>query len=57
MIIQARDAFDAWTMAEREDKGELPASKTYSRQFFQRLPKSLHRQLAQRAERKGVRLN
>ena len=24
-IIEARDAFDAWVMAEREDKGQLPA--------------------------------
>ena len=26
-ITEARDAFDAWSMAEREDKGELPAPK------------------------------
>ena len=56
-IIEARDAFDAWVMAEREDKGELPAPKTYSGQFVQCLPKSLHRQLAQRAESEGVSLN
>ena len=56
-IIEARDAFDAWAMAEREDKGELPAPKTYSGQFVQRLPKSLHRQLVQRAESEGVSLN
>ena len=24
-IIEARDAFEAWAMAEREDKGKLPA--------------------------------
>ena len=56
-ILEARDAFDAWVMAEREDKGELPTPKTYSGQFVQRLPKSLHRQLAQRAESEGVSLN
>ena len=56
-IIEARDAFDVWAMAEREDKGELPAPKTYSGQFVQRLPKSLHRQLAERAESEGVSLN
>ena len=26
-IEQARDAFDAWTAAEREDKGSLPTPK------------------------------
>ena len=56
-IIEARDAFDAWVMAEREDKGALPAPTTCSGQFVQGLPKSLHRQLAQRAEREGVSLN
>ena len=25
-IAEARDAFTAWAMAEREDKGELPAT-------------------------------
>ena len=44
-------------MAEREDKGELPVSEIYSGQFVQRLLKSLHQQLAQRAESEGVSLN
>ena len=44
-------------MAEREDKGELPAPEIYSGQFVQRLPKSLHQQLVQRAESEGVSLN
>lgn len=56
-IIEARDAFDAWVMAEREDKGKLPAPAIYSGQFVQCLPNSLHRQLGQRAEREGVSLN
>lgn len=56
-IIDARDAFDAWTGAEQEDTGELPAPKTYSGQFVQRIPKSLHQQLAKRAESEGVSLN
>ena len=56
-IIEARDAFDGWIMAEREDKGKLPAPETYSGQFVQCLPKSLHQQLAQRAEREGISLN
>ena len=56
-IIEARDAFDAWIMAEKEDKGELPKPKNYSGQFVQCIPKSLHRQLAKRADREGVSLN
>ncbi|WP_241086837.1 type II toxin-antitoxin system HicB family antitoxin [Candidatus Vondammii sp. HM_W22] len=56
-IAEAHDAFDAWVMAEQEDKGELPVPKTYSGQFVQRIPKSLHRQLAKRAETEGVSLN
>ena len=39
-IAEARDAFTAWAMAEREDKGELPAPKTYSGQFVQRITKT-----------------
>ena len=56
-IVEARDAFVAWTMAEREDKGDLPASKAYSGQFVQRIPKSLHQQLARRAAAEGISLN
>ena len=56
-IIEARDAFTAWVMAEQEDKGELPTPKIYSGQFVQRIPKSLHRQLAERAKTEGVSLN
>ena len=55
-IAEANDAFKAWVMAEKQDNnGELP--KTYSGQFVQRIPKSLHRQLAKRAETEGVSLN
>ena len=56
-IAEAQDAFQAWTTAERQDKGQLPAPKTYSGQFVQRIPKSLHRQLATRAAAEGVSLN
>lgn len=56
-IEEARDAFTAWAMAEREDKGELPAPKTYSGQFVQRIPKTLHMRLAKRAASEGVSLN
>ena len=56
-IVEARDAFTAWTMAEREDQGELPAPKTYSGQFVQRIPKTLHTRLVKRAASEGVSLN
>lgn len=56
-IAEARDAFKAWTMAEQEDPGALPAPKTYSGQFVQRIPKTLHMRLARRAESEGVSLN
>lgn len=52
-ITEAHDAFKVWIMAEQEDKGILPIAKTYSDQFVQRIPKSLHRQLAKRAESEG----
>ena len=56
-IEEARDAFAAWTMAEAEDKGSVPPPKTYSGQFVQRIPKTLHLHLAQRAASEGVSLN
>ena len=56
-ISEARDAFTAWAIAEREDKGELPQPKTYSGQFLQRIPKTLHMRLAHRAAIEGVSLN
>ena len=56
-ITEARDAFTAWAMAEQEDKGALPAPKTYSGQFVQRIPKTLHMRLAKQAASEGVSLN
>ena len=56
-IAEARDAFEAWTMAEMEDKGSLTKPKTYSGQFVQRIPQTLHMRLAKRAESEGVSLN
>ena len=56
-IAEAHDAFKAWATAEQEDRGELPPPKTYSGQFVQRIPKSLHRRLATRAAAEGVSLN
>ena len=37
-IAEAHVTFDAWAMAEREDKGDLPAPKAHSGQFVQRIP-------------------
>ena len=56
-ISEARDAFKAWMMAEMEDQAKVPVPKTYSGQFVQRIPKSLHMQLAKCAENEGVSLN
>ena len=56
-LAEARDAFRAWVSAEWEDQGELPTPKTYSGQFVQRIPKTLHMRLAKRAASEGVSLN
>ena len=56
-ISEARDAWRAWMTAELEDTREAPAPRTYSGQFVQRVPKSLHMRLAIRAESEGVSLN
>ena len=56
-IAEAHDAFKAWAAAEQQDKGTLPTPKTYSGQFVQRIPKSLHQRLATRAAAEGVSLN
>ena len=56
-IAEARDAFDAWTRAELEDKGRVQSPKTYSGHFVQRIPRTLHRRLARRAASEGVSLN
>lgn len=56
-VAEARDAFDAWTVAVGEDKGSIPSPKTYSGQFVQRIPKTLHMRLAKQAANEGVSLN
>lgn len=56
-ILEARDAFAAWAVAEIEDKGSLLKPKSYSAQFVQRIPKILHIRLAKVAEIEGVNLN
>ena len=49
-IAEAHDAFKAWAAAEQQDKGALPTPKTYSGQFVQHIPGSLHQRLATGAE-------
>jgi antitoxin HicB len=48
-----------WIEGEFEDGNEIPepVTKAYSGKFLVRLPKSLHRDLAEQAEREGVSLN
>jgi antitoxin HicB len=57
-----RDAMRAWLIDAVEDGDAIPepapeATRAYSGRFVLRLPKSLHRQLAERAEAEGVSLN
>ena len=56
-LVEAKDAFKAWADAELQDKGELPKPKRYSGQYVQRLPRTLHMRLAERAKAEGVSLN
>jgi len=55
-----RDAMRGWIEIGLEDGLEIPeprAIETYSGKFVARVPRSLHRQLAEAAERDGVSLN
>ncbi len=54
------DAMRVWIEAALEDGQTIPEPRPiedYSGKFVVRLPKSLHRQLAERAQREGVSLN
>lgn len=54
------DARRAWLQVEYEEGAEIPlprTEETYSGKLLVRLPKYLHRRLAQQAEREGVSLN
>lgn len=56
----ARDAKRAWLEAALEEGYEIPepnSESAYSGQFKLRLPKSLHKQLAEHAKREGVSMN
>ena len=59
-IAMIRDAMRAWIGAALEDGHPIPeprALEEYSGRFVVRIPRSLHRDLAQAAEREGVSLN
>lgn len=59
-IGNARDAKRAWIEAALEDGAEIWEPKrpdSYSGQFKIRMPKSLHRSLAEHAEREGISMN
>lgn len=54
------DAMAAWVEVHLEDGDPIPEPLTveqYSGKFLMRVPKSLHRELARRAELEGVSLN
>ena len=59
-IANAKDAKKSWLMAAIEEGVEIyePDSfKQYSGQFKLRIPKSLHRSLAEHSRREGISMN
>ena len=58
-IKNGKDAFRAWMRAQIEDGREIPrpGSDGEPAKFVQRLPKSLHHRLVQRAKSEGVSPN
>ena len=55
-----RDAMTAWIESALEDGESIPLPRSvedYSGRFVVRIPKSLHRELVEMAEREGVSLN
>lgn len=54
------DAMRSWIEVKLEDGDAIPepfTTDSYSGKFLTRVPRSLHRELAQRADREGVSLN
>jgi antitoxin HicB len=54
------EAMAAWVEAKLEDRDHIPqplSSDQYSGKFLMRVPKTLHRELARRADLEGVSLN
>lgn len=59
-VANANDAKREWLTAAMEDGYEIPEPTTaneYSGQFKLRIPKSLHRQLAEHSKREGISMN
>ena len=58
-ISNAEDAKRAWLSASIEDGIEIsePGASSYSGQFKLRIPKSLHRSLAEHAKTEGTSMN
>lgn len=59
-VANAIDAKKEWLSAAIEDGIDIPcpdSSDNYSGQFKLRLPKSLHKQLAEDAKRDGISMN
>ena len=59
VVRNAEDAKRAWLEAAFEDGYHipLPAEEKYSGQFKFRMPKSLHRSLAEHAKAEGISMN
>lgn len=59
-IANAQDAKVAWISAALEDHINIPepdSDDAYSGQFKLRIPKSLHRSLAEHSKREGISMN
>jgi antitoxin HicB len=60
VLANLNDAMIAWIEAKLEDKEEIPKpieDENYSGKFLVRVPKTIHKELARRAEIEGVSLN
>ena len=59
-VANAEDAKRVWLEAAMEEGYEIPEPDTldqYSGQFKLRIPKSLHRRLAEHSRREGISMN
>ena len=60
LSVMIKDAMTAWIESALEDGESIPLPRSledYSGRFVVRIPKSLHRELVEMAEREGVSLN
>lgn len=57
VVVMAEDAKKEWISTCLEEGIEIPEPKSYSGQFKLRVPKTLHRRLAENAENEGVSMN